>query len=318
MSSAAVFKPEEDDDPSFWDDSTRDLDMFTPRPVKRARKTNTEFSFPFQLNEMKHDVGPTGAQQNHNVSDTDKEAWLAKLVVSDEDVIAISNFAQGSTEWLNSRKGRITGSNFGAAMGVNAYMSRRGLVKEMLWGGFRGNVATRWGQEHEDVARNEYLENVREALTGREPEALTGREPEALTEDSIVSIDVVETGLVINPERPWMGNSPDGIIHVTYKSGRVEKGLLEIKCPFKKTFYSPDPVPVYYYAQIQGTMGNLNLPWCDFVVWTPTGMQITRVLFDKPYWDTQLLPLVSSFYFDLYMPLAIKKQNGLLATGKIE
>jgi hypothetical protein len=76
-------------------------------------------------------------------------------------------------------------------------------------------------------------------------------------------------------------------------------------------------VPVYYYAQIQGTMGNLQLSWCDFVVWTPSGTQITRVPFDPVFWNDQLLPKVSHFYFETYVPLAIRKQKGLLATGKI-
>ena len=36
-------------------------------------------------------------------------------------------------------------------------------------------------------------------------------------------------GLVVNPSLPWLGASPDGIVHDPSKSS---VGLLEIKCPY--------------------------------------------------------------------------------------
>ena len=236
------------------------------------------------------------------------EEWMQRLQVTQEQADAIKNYEQGTAAWLESRVGRITGSNFGAAIGVNKYTSPRALLKQMLWGEFKGNAATRWGSENEDVARDEYVQVKRDEIAARTP----------TDEDVVVGIQVEECGLVINPERPWMGNSPDGIITLTYKSGTTEKGLLEIKCPFRKEFYTPDPVPTYYYAQIQGTMGNLGLPWCDFVVWTPTAIQVTRVPFDPTYWDTKLLPGVTSFYFDKYLPLALHKENGTLRPNSLD
>jgi len=129
---------------------------------------------------------------------------------------------------------------------------------------------------------------------------------------------VDEIGLVIDPERPWMGNSPDGIITIEYQSGYKERGLLEIKCPATKKYYDP-PVPSHYMAQIQGTMGNLSLSWCDFVVWIPsTGIQITRVTFDSNYWNNTLLPGLTDFYFNMYMPIALKKENNLLFPNELE
>jgi hypothetical protein len=282
-------------------------------------------------------------------------AWLDRLRVTADDVLRISQFVQGTAEWLKSREGRITASNFGAAAGLNPYMSPRALLKQLLWGGFRGCEATRWGQQHESTGKAAYLHHKREefgidsrtdhpdstSVDGATPAAVvvdvttpnldgldgdgdgngdtarTGATARADGDDFVTRIEVEDTGLVINPERPWMGNSPDGIIHVTYQSGRTDRGLLEIKCPFKKTFYTPDAVPVYYYTQIQGTMGNLGLSWCDFVVWTPTGTQITRVPFDDVFWTEKLLPKVSDFYFKLYVPLAIKKEQGLLPNGQV-
>ena len=224
-----------------------------------------------------------------------RSEWLARLEVSQAEADCIVLFEQGTPEWLASRVGRLTASNFGAAAGMNKYTSPRALLKQMLWGEFKGNAATRYGSAHEDTARQEYV---------------------AVKSTEGVQLRVEETGLVINPARPWMGNSPDGIIHVTHADGSVERGLLEIKCPFRQQFYTPDPVPSYYFAQIQGTMGNLSLPWCDFVVWTPTAIQVTRVPFDATFWETKLLPALTTFYFDMYVPLAVAKENGLLEEGQ--
>ena len=300
---------------SFWDDGSTNMDALEPAKKKRAVATNTKlgFSFPFVVSgavDVQPSVVARTVIQGLAPTDDDLDKWMQRLQVTAEQVDLISKYIQGSAEWLQSRVGRITASNFGAAMGVNMYMSPRGLLKQLLWGGFVGNVATRWGSDHEDTARLQYLENMNSEIAAQ---------CSTLDDDEkLVSIEVEETGLIINPERPWMGNSPDGIITLTYKSGRCEKGLLEIKCPFKKQFYLPNPVPTYYNAQIQGTMGNLNLNWCDFVVWTPTGTQVTRVLFDKEFWDTQLYPRVKDFYFNMYVPLAIKKENGLLPAGYID
>ena len=301
---------------SFWDDGSNNMDALEPAKKKRAVATNTKvgFSFPFSVSgavegQPSMAARPTGVSVTREPAMT-LDKWMLRLQVTPEQVESISKYTQGSPEWLQSRVGRITASNFGAAMGVNMYMSPRGLLKQLLWGGFVGNVATRWGSDHEETARLQYVENMNSEIAAQ---------CSTLDDDEkLVSIEVEETGLIINPERPWMGNSPDGIITLTYKSGRCEKGLLEIKCPFKKQFYLPNPVPTYYNAQIQGTMGNLNLNWCDFVVWTPTGTQVTRVLFDREFWDTQLYPRVRDFYFNMYVPLAIKKENGLLPAGYID
>jgi putative phage-type endonuclease len=230
-----------------------------------------------------------------------RQDWLQRLETTQEEANAIARLEQGTGAWLKSREGRLTGSNFGAAAGMNKFMSPRALLKQMLWGEFKGNAATRWGSDHEDVARDEYVAVKRGECM-----------------EAGIEVVVEQTGLVINPIRSWMGNSPDGIVLLTHPDGHVERGLLEIKCPFRKVFYAPDPVPSYYYAQIQGTMGNLNLPWCDFVVWTPTGMQVTHVPFNRGFWENKLLPALTTFYFDLYLPLALDKENGLLEEGCVE
>ena len=226
---------------------------------------------------------------------------LEKLSITWADSRRIQNVPQGTQAWLDARKNRLTASNFGAAIGNNRYKSPNGLLRDMLWNVFRGNAATRWGSEHEDIARDAYIARVqREIDDGTSP---------------YTSIRVEETGLFVNPARSWLGSSPDGVVHVTTRDGGSHKFLLEIKCPFRKRFYDP-PVPDYYNCQIQGVMANMDLPYCDFVVWTPTGMQVTRVPFDTEFWEGTLLPGLEKFYKERYLPAIVAKANGLLAPGE--
>lgn len=289
----------------FEDVSTLDFGDKAARYTKRVKREAPGFGVGACAEVVP--VAPKAPRPKPAVPVT-RDVWMARLQVTPEDAARIVAYNQGTREWLDSRVGRITSSNFGAAVGLNKFTSPRALLKQMLWGEFKGNVATRWGSEHEDVAREEYMALKRAELPFQFGDA----------DDCVVDIQVEECGLVINPERAWMGNSPDGIITLVRQSGATERGLLEIKCPYKKTFYRPDPVPAYYNAQVQGTMGNMGLSWCEFVVWTPTGIEITHIPFDPTFWDTTLLPGVTSFYFNQYLPLALRKENGELEEGSVQ
>jgi len=227
---------------------------------------------------------------------------LRALQVTPEEAHDIALIPQGTPAWLTARKHRLTASNFGAAAGMNKYKTPNGLLKDMLWNSFTGNAATRWGSAHEHVARAQYVDQMQ-----REIEAGTS---------AYTSIRVEESGLHVNPARPWLGSSPDGVVHVTTHDGTSHRFLLEIKCPFRKVFYEP-AVPLYYLCQIQGVMANMELPYCDFVVWTPRAMQITRVAFDEVFWTNTLLPKLDHFYFQRYLPLVIAKHNGQLEPGSV-
>jgi putative phage-type endonuclease len=265
------------------------------------RTQDLDPEFPFQLDHPAiAEPAPAPAPACPRVR-TSEAAVLAELELTQEKADAISQIAQGSQEWLNARKSRITASNFGAAIGLNKYKSARGLLKDLLWNTFKGNAATRWGSEHEDVARDAYVAQMQAEIDAGVSE--------------YTSIRVEETGLHVNPARPWLGSSPDGVVHVTRGDGSSHKFLLEIKCPFRKQFYDP-PVPTYYNCQIQGVMANMGLPYCDFVVWTPSGMQITRVDFDAKFWDTTLFPGLHKFYHKMYLPLLVAKHNGELEEGQ--
>jgi putative phage-type endonuclease len=272
-------------------------------PDMQPKRPRRDADFPFII-PFKHkcvDVAPPPEPPRDPIT---RQQILDGLQLTQEQASAISAIPQGSQPWLDARKNRLTASNFGAAVGMNKYKSPNGLLKDMLWNTFKGNAATRWGSEHEDVARDAYIARIQSEID-------EGSSP-------YTSIRVEETGLFVNPSRPWLGSSPDGVVHVTMREdGAKRRFLLEIKCPYGKKFYDP-PVPVYYNCQVQGVMANMDLPYCDFVVWTPTGMQITRVEFDTQFWDTVLFPKLKSFYFDMYLQAFVDKTNGVLKHGEIK
>lgn len=205
----------------------------------------------------------------------------------------IMSYPQRSDEWLQARKNRITASNFGAARSHSKYENPRGVVKKMLWGGFKGNAATRYGAKYEDVAAKAYIKFMKSRLGPLE------------------TFGVSFPNLIVSLKYPWAGVSPDGFVY-----DRGVKGGLEIKCPFKQTLYPY--IPSMYYDQIQGTMGFLGLKFWDFVVWTPERTQIRRYKFDEAYWNTQLFPKLEKFYMTEYLPRAVLKQRGELQHGEID
>jgi putative phage-type endonuclease len=147
------------------------------------------------------------------------------------------------------RKGRLTASQFGAALGLNPYLSRQALWREMTGRAetFQGNEATDWGTKHETIAIDAYE---------------------------------CETGSIVVPApfikfEDWCGATPDGYVG--------DDGLIEVKCPFSQRIY-PE-WPVYYMAQVIGQLGITGRSWCDCFCWTPDGYSIiNRVYHEENTW----------------------------------
>ena len=179
---------------------------------------------------------------------------------------------QLSEEWFKARKHKLTGSNIGAALGVNPWKTPDDLIRQMVreYHGaeseFTGNIATEYGRLHEPLASMDYM-----GKTGNM---------------------VQECGFYVHPEHDWLGASPDGLID--------EDGLIEIKCPFGQRNAKP---PVFktcadqphYFAQVQTEMACTGRKWTDFYQWTQNGDDVERVEFD-PQWWTDSLPVLLEFY----------------------
>ena len=123
-----------------------------------------------------------------------------------------------------------------------------------------------------------------------------------------------QVGFIVNPVYPWLGASPDFLIRDLQEESQF--GIGEVKYPFAKRemslqeacedkkFYMMNtkgkitlkPNHLYYY-QLQGSIATLQLKWSDFVVCTKNALHIERIYFDTKFWETKMLPELTSFCF---------------------
>ena len=156
---------------------------------------------------------------------------------------------QGTTAWHLERAGRLTASQFGAALGLSPYCSRQELWRQLTGRAesFTGNEATDWGSAHEKDARHAFE---------------------------------VDTGLLVEPagfvpHEDWSGCSPDGYI--------PDNGLVEFKAPYSQRIY--DDIPDHYRAQVIGQLAITKRDFCWFCCWTPYEFRKWRVDAEPKTWD---------------------------------
>lgn len=123
---------------------------------------------------------------------------------------------------------------------------------------------------------------------------------------------VVDVGLCIDIERPYLAASPDGLI--------AENFVLEIKCPFSGKDSKIEAGKFFpfltkekklktchkYYAQIQGQMYVTKRKRCYFVVYTLLDMLVINVNYDKLFVESVLLPRLDDFYKTHFRPYLAK------------
>lgn len=272
--------------------------------------------------------------------------WKPVEPVTSEIVDEAWNCRQNSDAWHEYRRGRITASSFGGLFPNGKpchvrYIPEYGLcdtttgarldlyknphlktcvqtLRQLLWGLRYDNEAMRWGHMHEPTALEAYRQFYAEAY---------GHENVSLT----------RPGICLSEKWPFMGASPDAIMHIRLPTGIIHK-LVEVKCPFKrmqqKAFsppYQPTEVepglvlPMHpeYYAQTQATMhllaqaGHTNLMEMDVVTWSPACMTITKLCHSPAYCD-QLIQAIDLFYHQVFLPAQVDYNKGLIQPGDVQ
>ena len=161
--------------------------------------------------------------------------------------------AQRTAEWKKKRRSMVTASECAAVLGQNKYDTpQKILMRKLGMTVFKGNKFTQHGQDMEAAAIARY-----EVETGH----------------------TVETfGLMVSPDEPWLGGSPDGIT----QCGRI----VEVKCPVTREIV-PGEIPRQYMAQVQQLMHITGLEVADFVEMKgPEEFQIVEVKRDPDWWNT--------------------------------
>ena len=111
---------------------------------------------------------------------------------------------------MDEREKRITASRVGGIAKMRKTTKRGKKVDQLLYSTFRGNEATRYGQEMEEQTRKDY--EVHQQQNGHE------------------GLKTRQVGLVISLEDPWLAASPDS--RVDDPSETPTSGLAEYKNPF--------------------------------------------------------------------------------------
>jgi putative phage-type endonuclease len=193
---------------------------------------------------------------------------------------------QRTEEWFEKRKGRITGSNVGAILGLSPFMKREDVMRNMVReyhnypSEFTNNPATNYG-------------------TYNEPNALADYE---LKFDKKVEL----TGF--HEYEDWLGASPDGLIDTD--------GLIEIKCPYGQRDKNPPEFKsidyqTHYWLQIQIQLLVTGRKWCHFYQWSAHGYMLETVWFND-FAIEEYLPKLEEFYEEYFIERELPKAQKYL------
>ena len=254
--------------------------------------------FFLQLPLIKEDVGPS--QMTSSCGDiyfpktspltlppellSDQWQHLSIDIADARDLEKNTRAQSSSDMWKSERKLRITASNFGRFMVRKAPISEPFL--NSLYTPFTSDPTT-YGSRHEKDARQAYSNKT--------------------------NLHVHDCGLVVNPEFPYLGGSPDGKV-----CDKGETGIIEIKCPYSIRNHSVrkaladeklssnvclekagDEVRLkrshQYWYQVQGNLMITGAPFCDFIVFTQCDLFIERILPDLASMKSLLQKLTPAY-----------------------
>ena len=147
---------------------------------------------------------------------------------------------QGTKEWLDSRKNRISASDIGTALEENEHKHPDLVIIEKCgypdhwWFGADSEIFCHHGHKYEFVASQIHEVNY--------------------------DVNCHEAGFVPHPAIDFIGASPDKYV-LDEKNHRGY--LVEIKCPYRR-FPKPHSIPRYYWIQMQIQMEVTGLDECYF------------------------------------------------------
>lgn len=173
----------------------------------------------------------------------------------------IIDIDQQSEAWYKLKAGMISGTRFSKVMAGDSTATYKDLITDLA-----GEIIT--GE-------------VEETYTNAIMERGIALEPEARGVYSELIGEVTEAGFcLMDGMEEWIGVSPDGL---------TDKGMIEIKCPIRKThlnYIEANKLPSVYKWQVHGSMMATGAEYCDFMSYYP-GMKpfIIRVEPDKEMHD---------------------------------
>jgi hypothetical protein len=157
-------------------------------------------------------------------------------------------------------------------------------------------IIIRWGCEHEKVAVETYIDYSKHHK----------------------GLIVKPAGFFINPEWPYIGASPDGIVDCDC----CGRGTLEVKCPLCFKDRLPEDNEMFcmeringkwwlktnhsYYYQVQTQLHVCKVNYGHFVVWTENTIAVERIEPDYPFFN-DILQSVKHLYIYGILPEIVGK-----------
>ena len=215
----------------------------------------------------------------HKVNDLTKHFYDKNVVCSNETARQIFNATtqqSSSDEWHSERKFRISASK---AHQISNARKKDTCLNYFFERPF-DSWSVRYGKETESIAKDKYK--------------------------CITKNEIIESGLVISVQKPWLCASPDGIVKTTLG----ELIVLEIKCPsscagqtISVPYISNDQLKKshQYYTQIQIQLFCCNLKSAQLFVYSDIDFKLINVVRDDDYL-LKLVPKLESIYFENILP----------------
>ncbi|XP_063052546.1 uncharacterized protein LOC134447153 isoform X1 [Engraulis encrasicolus] len=184
--------------------------------------------------------------------------------------------------WQALRKPRVTASRFYEVSHVRGLSSGESLALRILKG-TRQTPAMKRGLEREPQVLEHYAQ--------------------------VCNVNVGRCGLVIHPQAPHLGASPDARV---YDPNEIPCfGLAEVKCPAISNITQAGHVKITngkaklkrnhkYYWQVQGQLAVTGLSWCDFITDTEEALTIERVWRDDELIG-EMKEKVDVYFFGTFM-----------------
>ena len=202
-----------------------------------------------------------------------------------------------SEEWFEQRKGRITSSLAHKVAHCTAVDCDNYVTAQIMQPANIQSIYTNYGISNEAVAKQLYKDSYTKQHT---------------------QASFKESGLILDSDYPFLGASPDLIVHCKCCS----EGLAEIKCPYTFRSAHPEEVPLAdkrhfetvggkptlavkspWYAQVQMQMAIKGCSFCDLVVYTEIApfICVMRVPFDQQFYFSLQHKLLN-FYRKFVLP----------------
>lgn len=223
-----------------------------------------------------------------------KENFLSNLNKSEKERKQIERqtvLQSESSEWLELRRSLLTASNFGKIIKMRPDTSCASIVKQLL---YKINIDAEPLQHGRD--------NERKALDQLSRQA---------------GVEIRSCGLFIDPDIPYLGATPDGIIG--------EETIVEVKCPIsayktgleeaiaqkKVNFWIKDKSGNLlvnqnhnWYYQVQGQLHVTRRIKCLFGVWfsETEPLKTELIIRDDDFFEKKMKAKLCNFYLNCILP----------------